>query len=83
MWSGICVHVEVRGQRLTVLTLLPCLRVPSSWLAHRLPESLLFLLSIFDSGVLGLQMLTLPSPAFVWILGVRIQVHGLGWQALS
>lgn len=61
----------------------PLLAVLPSWRAHRFPESLLFLLSIFDSGVLALQILILRSPAFVWILGVQIQVHRPVQEALS
>lgn len=61
MWSGICMHVAVRGQ-LPALSKGPLLAVLPSWLTHRLPESLRFLLSISDSGVLGLWMLTLRIP---------------------
>lgn len=68
-------RTETGCSHLPALSKGPLLAVLPSWLTHRLPESLLFLLSTFDSGVLGLRILTLPSPAFVWILRVQIQVH--------
>lgn len=68
-------RTETGCSHLPALSKGPLLAVLPSWLTHRLPESLLFILSISDSGVLGLWMLTLQSPAFVWVLRVEIQVH--------